>query len=154
MNSSTDGWFWTYISKIHRAHDFNWDRFYASFGNILWHFPLMTLVIVAGAIVLAATYWKTRMLPPGAQSFLLWLGTFALSIVVGSNTAAARLSNQLRDECRLQARAVPEWVEARCFIRAHKFHGQPRCLLFLFARLRLRAPRGKHCGSQQSNRDQ
>ncbi|HEX7704614.1 MAG TPA: hypothetical protein VF403_27930 [Kofleriaceae bacterium] len=83
MNSSTDGWFWTYISKIHRAHDFNWDRFWASFGNILWHFPAMTIVIAAGAIALAATWLRTRELPDAAPSFLLWLATFALSIVVG-----------------------------------------------------------------------
>ena len=43
-NRSTDGWFWTYVSKIHRAHDFNMDRFWTSFGNILWHFPALTIV--------------------------------------------------------------------------------------------------------------
>ena len=45
-NPTTHGWFWTYVSEIHRAHDFNMDRFWKSFGNILWHFPAMTIVIV------------------------------------------------------------------------------------------------------------
>ena len=83
MNSSTDGWFWTYISKIHRAHDFNWDRFYASFGNILWHFPALTIVVGVAAVALLATYIRTRELPAAAPTFLLWLATFAVSTVVG-----------------------------------------------------------------------
>ncbi|MEO6775210.1 MAG: hypothetical protein ABI467_19755 [Kofleriaceae bacterium] len=84
INTATGGWFWTYISKIHRAHDFNMDRFWKSFGNILWHFPAMTIVIAVAAIVLAVTWWRTRELPAAAPAFLLWLSAFALSIVVGA----------------------------------------------------------------------
>jgi len=46
MNLTSDGWFWTYIRKIHSAHDFNYDRFWASFGNILWHFRALTIVVI------------------------------------------------------------------------------------------------------------
>ncbi|MEO8554021.1 MAG: hypothetical protein ABI678_28800, partial [Kofleriaceae bacterium] len=84
MNTSTDGWFWTYISKIHRAHDFNMDRFWKSFGNILWHFPALTIVIAVAAVILAATWWRTRTLPAAAPAFLLWLAAFVLSLVVGA----------------------------------------------------------------------
>lgn len=83
MNTTTDGWFWTYISKIHRAHDFNMDRFWASFGNILWHFPAMTIVVFAAALLLLVTYVRTRELPAAAKPFLLWFVTFLLSVVVG-----------------------------------------------------------------------
>ena len=84
FNTATDGWFWTYISKIHRAHDFNMDRFWKSFGNILWHFPAMTIVIGVAVVVLAASWWRTRELPAAAPPFLLWLSAFALSVVVGA----------------------------------------------------------------------
>jgi hypothetical protein len=84
LNRSTHGWFWIYISEIHRAHDFNWDRFYASFGNILWHFPAPTIVIAATLLLAAYTTVRTRSVPPAARPFALWTAAFALSTVVGA----------------------------------------------------------------------
>jgi len=84
LNHSTHGWFWIYISEIHRAHDFNMDRFYASFRNILWHFPALTIVVVTTLLLVAVTVRKTRSLPAPVQPFLLWTCTFALSTVVGA----------------------------------------------------------------------
>ncbi len=84
MNASTNGWFWTYISKIHRAHDFNMDRFWKSFGNILWHFPAMTIVVAVGLGALAVTYARTRELPAASKAFILWSSAFALSTLVGA----------------------------------------------------------------------
>lgn len=84
LNYITDRWFWIYVSEIHRAHDFNWDRFVASFGKILWHFPAMTLVIVAGLGVTAAAWIKGRRFPPQAQPLMLWSAAYAVSTVVGA----------------------------------------------------------------------
>ncbi|HSS02145.1 MAG TPA: hypothetical protein VLM79_34035, partial [Kofleriaceae bacterium] len=84
LDRATHGWFWTYISEIHRAHDFNWDRFYASFGNILWHFPALTIVIAAALLLSAFTTLRTRSVPAAARPFALWTSAFALSTVVGA----------------------------------------------------------------------
>jgi hypothetical protein len=84
LDRSTNGWFWTYISEIHRAHDFNMDRFYASFGNILWHFPALTLVVATTLLLAGVTLRKTGSLPPPARTFVLWSLAFALSTLVGA----------------------------------------------------------------------
>ncbi|HEX7839161.1 MAG TPA: hypothetical protein VF469_16905, partial [Kofleriaceae bacterium] len=93
LDRATGGWFWIYVSEIHRAHDFNMPRFYASFGNILWHaaertrYPYWaapTAVIAATLVLVAITAWRRRELPPAARPFLLWTGTYAVSIVVGA----------------------------------------------------------------------
>ncbi len=84
LNRTTNGWFWTYISKIHRTHDFNMDRFWKSFGNILWHFPAMTIVIVLALGLVGVTWYRTRVLPRQAQPLLVWSVTFAVSTVVGA----------------------------------------------------------------------
>ena len=96
LQETTNGWFWIYVSKIHRAHDFSWDRFWASFGNILWRCELpgvakmpaigapITMVVVLGLAAVVVTYRKTRVLPPQAQPLLLWASAFAVSIVVGA----------------------------------------------------------------------
>jgi hypothetical protein len=84
MNASTGGWFWTYVSKIHRAHDFNMDRFWKSFGNILWHFPALTIVVVGALIFVAATRVVKGVIPIHARPLLLWSATFAVSTVVGA----------------------------------------------------------------------
>ncbi|HEY0987110.1 MAG TPA: hypothetical protein VGD80_08665, partial [Kofleriaceae bacterium] len=84
LDRSTDGWFWTYISEIHRAHDFNWDRFYASFGNILWHFPPPTIVVAATLLLVGATLVRTGSAPAPARPFVLWTVAYALSTVVGA----------------------------------------------------------------------
>jgi hypothetical protein len=84
LERTTQGWFWTYVSKIHRAHDFNMDRFWKSFGNILLKFPAMTAVIVLGVIIVGATWWRRRALPRPAQPFVLWTCVFAVSTLVGA----------------------------------------------------------------------
>lgn len=84
LERATGGWFWTYVSEIHRAHDFNMPRFYASFGTILWHFPAPNAVIAVTLALVAVTAWRRRGLPPAARPFLLWTTTYALSIVVGA----------------------------------------------------------------------
>jgi len=84
LNHTTHGWFWIYVSKIHRTHDFNMDRFWKSFGNILWHFPAMTIVVGLAAVLIGYTWWRRRALPPQAQPFLIWTATFAVSTVVGA----------------------------------------------------------------------
>jgi hypothetical protein len=87
LNHSTHGWFWTYVSEIHRAHDFNMDRFYASFRNILWHFPAPTIIVAATLILVAVTARRTRHtggLPQPARPFVLWSSAFAVSTLVGA----------------------------------------------------------------------
>jgi hypothetical protein len=84
LNRSTHGWFWTYISEIHRAHDFNMDRFYASFGHILWHFPALAIVVAVTALLVGFTVRRTGSLPPPARPFVLWTCAFAVSTVVGA----------------------------------------------------------------------
>jgi hypothetical protein len=84
LNKTTHGWFWIYVSKIHRAHDFNMDRFWKSFGNILLKFPAMTAVVAAGIVIVGLTWWKRRALPKPAQPFVLWTAMFAVSTVVGA----------------------------------------------------------------------
>lgn len=84
LDDVTAGWFWTYASKIHRAHDFLMKRFWDSFGNILWHFPVLTIVVAIGLVVVALTAWQRRALPREAKTFLLWTAAFAVSTVVGA----------------------------------------------------------------------
>jgi len=84
MNASTDGWYWTYVSKIHRAHDFNMDRFWKSFGNILWHFPALTIVVAIALVAVGVTWLAKKQPPAGARPFLLWTATFAVSTLVGA----------------------------------------------------------------------
>jgi hypothetical protein len=84
LDRATHGWFWTYVSEIHRAHDFNWDRFYTSFGHILWHFPAPTIVVVAALLLVAVTRYRIGALPAPAQPFVLWTAAFAVSTVVGA----------------------------------------------------------------------
>jgi hypothetical protein len=89
-NAETGGWFWTYVREIHSKHDFNMDRFWKSYGNILWHFRALTIVVAIALIVVAIT-WARRP-PEGARRevlrqikpFLLWTATFAVSTVVGA----------------------------------------------------------------------
>ncbi len=90
MNLTSDGWFWTYTRKIHAAHDFNMDRFWKSYGNILWHFRALTIVVVIALIVVGYTWLRKpregsrRELPRQTRPFLLWTSAFAVSTVVGA----------------------------------------------------------------------
>ncbi len=84
MNQTTDGWFWIYASKIHRTHDFNPDRFYASFGHILWHFPALTIVVIAALLLTFATWIKRGKFPAPAAPLVLWASAYAMSTMVGA----------------------------------------------------------------------
>jgi hypothetical protein len=84
LDRASGGWFWTYVSEIHRAHDFNLDRFVASFRNILWHFPLASVVIATALLVVAITAIRTRSVAPGARPLLLWSAAYAVSTMVGA----------------------------------------------------------------------
>ena len=83
LNATTNGWFWTYVSKIHRAHDFNMDRFWGGFAKQLWHFPLMSIVIATGLVVMIATWIKRRKFPKPCFPLALWSATYAVSVLVG-----------------------------------------------------------------------
>lgn len=84
LNHSTNGWFWTYIEEIHHAHDFNMDRFYQSFRNILWHFPAPAVVIATTLLLVGFTAYRTGGVPAPARPFVLWSCAYALSTVVGA----------------------------------------------------------------------
>jgi len=83
-NAASHGWFWTYVSEIHRAHDFNMDRFWKSFGLILWHFRALTIVIAVGLAATIAVVIRTRALPKQCQPLLLWSAAFVVSTLVGA----------------------------------------------------------------------
>lgn len=84
INRSASGWFWTYIYEVHQVHDFNMDRFYASFGHILWKFPAMTAIIAAALVVVVITAAARRRLPRSSRGLLYWSFVFAVSCVVGA----------------------------------------------------------------------
>jgi hypothetical protein len=90
LNFTTHGWFWTYIRKIHAAHDFNMDRFWRSFGYILWHFRALTVIVLATLPVVLFTWLRPppagarRELPRQTRPFLLWTAAFAVSTLVGA----------------------------------------------------------------------
>ena len=84
LDRVTDGWFWIYIRKIHAAHDFNMDRFWKSFGNILLKFPAMTIVVGLALVVVVWTWIERRKLPRQAHPFLLWTAAFAVSTLIGA----------------------------------------------------------------------
>jgi len=83
LNSTTDGWFWIYTRKLHGQHDTNPDRFWASFKNILWHFPALSIVIVTTLLVVLATWILRRRFPTQARPFMLWTAAYAVSTLVG-----------------------------------------------------------------------
>ena len=74
----------------HSAHDFNMDRFWKSYGNILWHFRAVTLLVIITLIVVGYTWLRRpreglrRELPRQTRPFLLWTAAFAVSTVVGA----------------------------------------------------------------------
>lgn len=96
MNRASDGWFWIYVSKIHRAHDFSMQRFWWSFRNILWQpqlpgmprYPMLgagvTIAVLLGLAVVAAHAWRRRAVPRAAQPLLLWAAAYAVSTVLGA----------------------------------------------------------------------
>jgi hypothetical protein len=84
FNRASGGWFWTYAFEIHQSHDFSRERFVQSFGHILFRFPVMTAVIAAGLVGVAAAAQATRRRPPGASALLYWSPMFAISVLVGA----------------------------------------------------------------------
>jgi hypothetical protein len=90
MNLTSDGWFWTYIRKIHAAHDFNMDRFWKSYANILWHFRALTILVCVTLVIVLYTWLRRpregarRELPRQTRPFLLWTAAFAVSTVAGA----------------------------------------------------------------------
>ncbi len=96
LDRASDGWFWIYVSKLHRDHDFNMHRFWWSFRNILWQpwlpygprFPFLgagiTLVVLAGLLAVARHAWRHRCAPPAARPLLLWSAAYAVSTVLGA----------------------------------------------------------------------
>jgi hypothetical protein len=95
LQETTDGWFWIYVQEIHQAHDFNMDRFWKSFANILWQPELhgtrwaplgaaISIVIVATLILAIATRWRLGRWPKQTRPFGLWTVTYAVSAVVGA----------------------------------------------------------------------
>ncbi|MBP9203089.1 MAG: hypothetical protein KBG28_03935 [Kofleriaceae bacterium] len=84
LQRTTGGWFWTYVYQVHQDHDFNMDRFWRSFDNILMHFRPMTALALIGLLVVVGHALVRRRLLPGGGAMLLWAGTFALSTLLGA----------------------------------------------------------------------
>ncbi len=84
LNTTTHGWFWIYIRKIHGTHDFNMDRFWKSFGNVLWHFPALSVVIGVTLVGMLVTRIAKGPLPRATHPFLLWTPVFAVSTLIGA----------------------------------------------------------------------
>lgn len=84
LNKMSAKWFWVYIYETHQHHDFNIDRFYKSFGNILWHFPALTGVVAFSILLMLATLIAKRTLPASARGLALWTPVFAISVLVGA----------------------------------------------------------------------
>ncbi|MCP4449477.1 MAG: hypothetical protein GY811_29705 [Myxococcales bacterium] len=84
LNKMSAKWFWVYIYETHQHHDFNMDRFYKSFGNMLWHFPVMTIVIAIGIFLTLATLIGRRRVPAAARGLALWTPVFAVAVLVGA----------------------------------------------------------------------
>lgn len=83
LNRASDGWFWTYVYRVHQHHDWNTDRFWASFELILWQFPAMTFVVAAGVVAVVAQAASTRRLPSGGAALLYWAWLYAAATVIG-----------------------------------------------------------------------
>ncbi len=84
LDTTTHGWFWIYIRKIHGTHDFNMDRFWKSFENILWHYRALTIVVVLTLLLLVITRIARGPLPRATHPFFLWTAAFAVSTVIGA----------------------------------------------------------------------
>ena len=84
LDARSGGWFWIYVFEYHQQHDTNPDRFWRSFGYILWKFPAMTCVVgFALAAVLVTAIWR-RKLPRGAGGLLYFSWLFLAGIFIGA----------------------------------------------------------------------
>ncbi|HEY4241027.1 MAG TPA: hypothetical protein VGM88_14490 [Kofleriaceae bacterium] len=84
FNETTDGWFWVYVSKIHRVHDFSMTRFWDSFGTIWFRAPAASVVVVIALGLLAAAWRRDRTVLREARPLLLWSAAYAMSSIVGA----------------------------------------------------------------------
>jgi hypothetical protein len=84
LQRATGGWFWTYIYEVHQVHDFNMERFYRSFDNILFQFPVMTAIILVGLLAVAVAALARRELPRSSGGLLVWSLVFAIAVIMGA----------------------------------------------------------------------
>jgi hypothetical protein len=84
LDYRSGGWFWIYVFEYHQQHDTNADRFWRSFGYILWKFPAMTCVVVFALVAVAVTTIWRRRLPRGAGGLLYWAALFAIGTLIGA----------------------------------------------------------------------
>ncbi|HTM19736.1 MAG TPA: hypothetical protein VL172_04490 [Kofleriaceae bacterium] len=84
LDRSSDGWFSTYALSVHQTHDCNDDRFWKGFGQMLWHFPAMTVVIAVGLGTLLAAVIVRKRLPRSATPLLVWSGVFVVALITGA----------------------------------------------------------------------
>jgi len=84
LQRASGGWFWTYAFEVHQAHDWNVDRFWMSFGNVLWRYPAASIVIALGLGVVAACALRRRRVTSEARTFLVWVFVYAVSTVTGA----------------------------------------------------------------------
>lgn len=84
LNGTSGGWFWTYAYKVHQHHDFNHDRFFKAFTDMIGHFPAMTAIIVIALAAVIATGIKHRKVGHGTAGFLAWGFVFLVGLVAGA----------------------------------------------------------------------
>lgn len=96
LNTTSNGWFWTYVYEVHQVHDFNIDRFWWSFVHQLWDVayrdnlepnplqPMLSIVILLTLAVVAASAIARRRLPQASRGFLYWTFVFLVSCLVGA----------------------------------------------------------------------
>lgn len=84
MNLATDGWFWTYVFEVHQQHDFNADRFWLSFHNMLFKFPLLTYLL--GAVLVfsfttAVTFSRSKQ---SQRTLFSWAAILTFCCLLGA----------------------------------------------------------------------
>lgn len=84
INMATDGWFWTYTFEVMKGHEFNWERFYDSFSNMLWRLPALTAVIALAMVAVATTWIGKRSRPASSGPLFMWSWLAAVATLVGA----------------------------------------------------------------------
>jgi hypothetical protein len=93
LQRATDGWFWTYVFKIHQAHDWNPDRYWLSFENIARRLPAVTIVVQVTLVLVLITWAVRRRIPRPAWTFLVWTFLYLVSIQVGATSWATEFAH-------------------------------------------------------------
>lgn len=83
LTHTSGGWFWTYTFSVHQDHDFNMDRFWKSFANILGYLPAVSVVLSVGLLAVSVALLRGRRDGRTWQA-LFWLLTFFVSLIVGA----------------------------------------------------------------------